>query len=253
MKKFIVLLTLLCVFSQAVTLGAYNVFAYESAACGNCEYFNYRDVADLLKFKDYKKILNLNLNPMVHTLRSKINGVWVYTHRFDSTGSAFITKVRFQVCANNLYPDRTLEWANRITYERESLFDVARKFFTEDNGASIINCVNTATVHTPYLDTAFDQYLKAKLSGVLPLIGYVNENGKLISGLFNLNKRTLRVNVCLARSDKQQQTACSDVKSGLNFLEEDRMSIVTEEDLAELNATSDSFDYEKFWNTPEDN
>ena len=79
---------------------ATNILLIESTACGNCKYFNFRDVSYLLKKENFEEVVNIKLLPTAHLMEQSVNGTYVYIHRF---GEEKLRLALAQFCANNLY------------------------------------------------------------------------------------------------------------------------------------------------------
>lgn len=228
---------------------ATNVLVIESAACGNCKYFNYRDLSYILKKQNYQDVVNIKLLPTAHLMEQMANGTYIYTHRF---GEDFLRGAFAQICANNLYSNAiALKWGSSSAYSRKSLNDTIKDVFTEDAGSNMLSCVFGKQGHQ-FARLAWLEYKKNALGGMLPI---VIVNGKRESYTWDKNGFFLD-SICRNRADKVQLEACTGIKrTELDSLFEQsydnfNSGDAIEEEIKEVK--SEAFDYQKFWATPDD-
>lgn len=218
-----------------------DVLVIESTACGNCIYFNYYDVRHLTKYPEYEKVVNIRLNPSANLIRSKnADGTYSFKHR---SGDVPLRKALALNCVNNLYTnDIALKWAaSSSNWQNNSLEVELSKFFTEDKGAKVLSCVNSKDA-LQYTNKAYDQYLNVATWGMLPFI-FLNGSKELFN---NDDNKYFLENICNIRPDRQELAACRALSSSSNeeLFSESYAHLPTKE--------NEVFDYENFWNTPDD-
>jgi len=222
----------------------------ESTVCGNCKYFNNKDISHLLGFSGYQTVVKTYLVPHAHVSEKKdSNGNYYYEHMF---GEQYMQKAYYQFCANHLYDDQdgsALKWATKASYATSGYEAIAATVFA-DKGAAVIACVNDASQRNEFARADRLIYNKNRFSGRLPFV--VNQKDRsLLQNLFS--KRYLQL-VCDLRDDRDNQAVCQACKNDkLKFLDEKivpGIEIADEETITET--STESFDYEKFWNTYDD-
>jgi len=223
---------------------ATSVLVFESAACGNCEFFNYFDVAYILKKQNFQEVVDIKLLPTAHLIEKKVNGSFVYSHRF---GEQYLRVAFAQICANNLYDNfNALRWASVKAYARKNLNDTIRDAFPTDNGASMLNCVYGNQGHI-FARGAWLEYMKIRIGGMLPIV-IVDNKQEAYSWDENL---FFFDTICKIRTDKAELVACNGIKK---FSEENYDDFVSgaalENEIKENN--NEAFDYQTFWSSPDD-
>lgn len=226
-----------------------TVLVIESAACGNCKYFNYRDVAYLLKKHNFEEVVNIKLLPTAHLRQQNVNGTSIFSHRF---GDQYLRAAFAQICANNFYPKEvSLKWGSSNVYSRKSLNDTIIDFFPEDSGNKMLNCVYGHQGHE-FAKLAYEEYIRYAVGGMLPII--------IVDGkreAYRWNRREFFLDsICSLRADKDELVACSGMKNRENYplYEENFDNFVSgaiyEDEIQKVK--NEAFDYQKFWATPDE-
>jgi hypothetical protein len=228
-----------------------TVNVLESTRCGLCRYFNSRDINHLVNIAGYDQVVQITLNPSVHLTRSiSTDGSVTFSHQF---GSDYLKLAIAQNCANGLYnSDRALRWA--AYWSRNTSVDVLSfvgNFFTEDAGSKMKNCINSAD-GISYTNTAYNIFLRLRKSGMLPQI-FLDGSSSLYT---NNRQFPFLQNICKQRSDSSELSACKGLTlTELTGLDEECYIDAPTEFPYEMPANTDEkpvFDYEAFWNSPDD-
>jgi hypothetical protein len=247
-EAFIIFTIVICLLGLNLAVAPYNVLVLESSACGNCAYFNSRDIKQMTDIENYQSVVNMQVIPAVHLKRTKVEGKWVYTHYF---GAEFFTKASYQMCANGLYSnDRALKWgAFSNLNRRTAIADNAKAFFTEDSGAKIMACVNGPQAQE-MTNVGYNIYRKNRRGGRLPFI--IIDGAKTCYKPFS--DGYFLASMCKRRSDRTEVKACDCLDrlptgNGLKFLENFKVVDETEKcNISEVeNSDEADIDFEKFW------
>jgi len=219
-----------------------NVLVIESSACPKCNYFCARDVSQML-LKNYQEVVNIRLNPSAHLIESNTNGVFKYLHKF---GEEYLRLALAQFCVNELYSNiEALRWASSIVTSRKNLVDSIKIAFASDNGAKMLNCLNTQQGQQ-FAYKHFQEYRKNAVAGMLPFVFLDGKRERYVwEGLF-------LDSICRKRSDKAELQACAGVKAEsaaapLDDLCYDNINVEKVEEIQ-----NKAFDFQKFWSTPDD-
>ena len=218
-----------------------KVLVIESSACSICKYFNSRDIKHLTSISGYDQVVQISLNPCANLVRGSMNsnGNYNFTHR---SGDFYLRKAFAQVCVNNLYTnDRALKWAAATSnpFSTNTLEIDLANFFSEDKGAKMLSCINgsDALNYTTKAYTTFTQFV---YSGRLPQITLDG----LKTPFVNNSSYYFLENICRQRNDRAELSACTGLR-------ESELKALFEESYVDA-PSNGLFDYESFWNTPDD-
>jgi hypothetical protein len=221
-----------------------SVVIIESGACFLCRFFNTRDLAHLLNREGYDKVVQITVNPSANMIKSRNpDGTWSYNHK---AGENFTKHAFSQNCANALYSnDRALRWAVYLSQNFSvSNFDLVKKFFTEDSGAKMHACI-TSQDGKNYTKAAYDIYWSYGNNGMFPWIFLDGTKTKYI----NDRNYFFLENICRQRTDRSELSACTGLR-------QNELTGLFEESFVEAPVEAEEkpvFDYEAFWNSPDDN
>ena len=238
-----------------------EVVVITSVVCGRCKALASRDLKDLVKVKDYDKLIKLTILPTAHLRQTKSNtGQYTYTHSF---GADKVTECFYQFCANGLFSnDRAIKFYTHHASRRTgTIQESAALFFTDKTElANIETCVK-GPQGIQFAVESFNLYWKNASSGMLP---FIMANKKKYDPFVNGNIATL---ICRDRTDKSEFPICNGVSSQkdemFNFLStewdypQDNNDLINEDEEDDHShdrqqEVANNFDYAKFWNSDDE-
>lgn len=242
------LLLILAVLSFSVCDAPQQVLVIESAACGRCSRFVSYDLKDMVARKGYDQVVNVSILPMVHIVakRNPDNSV-TYSHQF---GKEYLDKAVWQLCVNyNYSAEWALKWGANTIAKKCNLAETAKAFLTEDSGAKAIACATNPKSANEALAKGMDLYSKNRFGGYLPFIVLPDRK------LYDPFKANFLDDMCRRHKDRSNLEACANVKyapTELDFLSSEWESAERALEVPANPSTDVAFDYDKFWNSADD-
>jgi hypothetical protein len=219
-----------------------SVIVIESAACGNCKYFNIRNIKHILSRINYEEVVKVSLLPAAHLNQAVLpDGTFKYTHKY---GDDSLKKSLAQFCANGLYSnDIALKWGVQSSSSIIAIEDEIKNFFKEDLGSKMINCLKGPDAHK-FTRIGYLVYTKFVMNGGIPQI-FLNEKRVIYTWDQNL---FFLESICRLRTDRLELKACEGLR------QDELIALFETEYVNEIsvNEFNSEFDYEKFWNSPDD-